>query len=434
MPVSAKIWRPSPSAAEDEHTFEVEGQDATLKIWGEDVLKTVEAELAHLDGELRQLNLDIHGHPELKFEEHYAHDALTRFMREHGFEVEEHFHLPTAWRATYSYGQGGRTLGVNSEMDALPGIGHACGHNLIATAGVAVALAAAKAIQVHDIPGKVVLLGTPAEEGGSGKELLLRAGAFGGMDVCVMCHPAPGPVNGASLSSCLAVERLVTEYHGATTHAALSPWEGRNAQDAAVTAYTSMSMLRQQVKPSHRIHGIIEGRDWAPNVIPDYAKLTIYSRAPSKAEVAELAPRVKSCCAAGALASGTDAKYTSPSPPTFDLRQNAALGNVFADIFRKHYGPIDRVFGISNASTDFGNVTYALPGLHPGFSIPTEPLGSNHTASFTRMAATPEAHAATIRIAGALAVTGVRVLKDDAFYVDVLKTFEEDKKKRDLLG
>lgn len=104
-----------------------------------------------------------------------------------------------------------------------------------------------------------------------------------------------------------------------------------------------------------------------PPVIPDYAKLTVYSRAPSKAEVAKLAPRVKSCCAAGALASGTQAEFSSPSPSTFDLRQNVALGDAFADVFRKHYGPIDRIFGIAQASTDFGNISYALPGLHPGF-------------------------------------------------------------------
>lgn len=137
-------------------------------------------------------------------------------MEQQGFQVERHYKLETAWIATFTNGTGGRTIGVNSEMDALPGVGHACGHNLIAIAGVAVACAVKEVLVKHDISGKVVLLGTPGEEGGGGKVILLEKGAYEGMDVCVMCHPAPGPARSASLSSCLAIQRLIVEYHGHT--------------------------------------------------------------------------------------------------------------------------------------------------------------------------------------------------------------------------
>ncbi|KAI0321513.1 hypothetical protein OF83DRAFT_1051107, partial [Amylostereum chailletii] len=345
------------------------------------------------------------------------------FMKKRGWDVQEHFHLKTAWIATFTNGSGGRTLGVNSEMDALPGIGHACGHNLIAISGVAVALAVKAALLKHDIPGKVPLLGTPAEEGGSGKAILLEAGAYEGMDACLMqcyrSHPAPGPIHGASLSSCLALERVTVEYHGHTAHAALAPWEGQNALDAAVSAYSSIGLLRQQIKPSHRVHGIIEGKNWAPNIIPDYSKMTLYTRAPTRAEVQLLEPRVRACVEAAALATACTCNITPPGKPTYDLRQNKALGDTFAETFRSKYGPIDYEFGIASASTDFGNITYALPSLHPGFSIPTQPNGGNHTVAFTEAAATPEAHKACLNVSKALALAGLRVLADDDFFSKV---------------
>jgi len=152
----------------------------------------------------------------------------------------------------------------------------------------------------------------------------------------------------------------------------------------------------------------------------------VYARAPTRAEVAQLAPRVRACCAAAATATGCDAAYSVPSPATHDLRQNAALADTFARVFRKHYGPIDHEWGIKSASTDFGNVTYALPSIHPGFSIPTEPNGGNHTVAFTRAVATPAAHAACVRVAQALAVTGARVLADDVYFAEVQRAFRED--------
>ncbi|EDR10639.1 uncharacterized protein LACBIDRAFT_317321 [Laccaria bicolor S238N-H82] len=414
-----EVWRP------DDNAQPKPRRPGSSDIYRPDVLETIESTIKDLDAELRALSLDIHAHPELRFEEYHAHDAYTEFMTKHGWEVTKQFHLPTAWQATFAHGSGGRTIGINSEMDALEGIGHACGHNLIGISGVAVALAIRAALEKHDIPGKIVLLGTPAEEGGSGKVILLEKGAYKGMDACLMCHPAPGPVGSVSLSSCLALQRLIVEYRGHTAHAALSPWEGKNALDAAVLGYNNISALRQQLKPTHRVHGIFEGKDWVANIIPDYAKFICYVRAPTREEMQETLKRVTPCFEAAGLATGCEVSIEYLGA-TFDLRQNKALGDEVANVILNKYGSIDYEWGIKSASTDFGNVTYALPALHPGFAIPTVKNGGNHTSAFAESAATITSHNACLDVSKALASTGVRVLADDEFFAKVVKTFKED--------
>ncbi|THV05672.1 hypothetical protein K435DRAFT_773632 [Dendrothele bispora CBS 962.96] len=388
--------------------------------------------MEEMSDELRSLSLDIHSHPELRFEETHAHDVMTEFVRKHGFEVQEHYLLDTAWLATFKHGSGGRTIGVNSEMDALEGIGHACGHNLIGISGIAVACAMKAAMEQFDISGTIQLLGTPGEEGGSGKVKLLDKGAYKDMDICLMCHPAPGPRGSVSFTSCLALQRIAVEYFGHTAHAALSPWEGINALDAAVLAYNNVSALRQQLKPTVRVHGIFEGKDWATNIIPDYAKYLCYVRAPTRKEQEAAMERVMPCFEAAALATGCKFKVTIYGQ-TYDLRQNKALGDEVAHIVQSRYGDIDNVYGIASASTDFGNVTYELPALHPGYAIPTVPNGGNHTSAFTKAAATIEAHNATLDVSKALAAAGIRTLLDDEFFSEIKKTFEEDKALREMV-
>ncbi|KAL1709444.1 hypothetical protein EV121DRAFT_194702 [Schizophyllum commune] len=403
------LWRP-----EDTERAIPSLPGAADGVWRSDILDAIEETIAEMDEELRALSLNIHDHPELMFEEHRTHDLLTNFFEKKGFTVTRHYILETGWQAVWEHGEGGRTIGVNCEMDALRGIGHACGHNLIAIAGVAVACAVKAALARFDIKGKVVVLGTPAEEGGGGKVIMLKHGAYKGMSACLMCHPAPGPKGSVSLTSCLAIQHVEVEYFGHTAHAALSPWEGRNALDAAVLAYNNISALRQQLKPTYRVHGVFEGRDWAVNVIPSYAKYTVAMRTPTLAELKPLVDRVIPCLEAAAMAAGVKYKINTLGE-TFDLRQNTALGADVADTVRRRYGAIDYEYGIKSASTDFGNVTYALPALHPGFAIPTVPGGGNHTPEFTAAAATPEAHAACLDVSKALALTGVRVVADEVF-------------------
>ncbi|KAI0795524.1 aminoacylase 1-like protein 2 [Abortiporus biennis] len=399
-------------------------------IYKPDIFETIVSSIEGLSDKLRALSLDIHAHPELKYEEFRTHDVLTHFLENEGWEVTRHHHLQTAWVAKFHHGSGGRTIGVNSEMDALPGVGHACGHNLIAIAGVAVASALREVLKKYNINGSIVLLGTPAEEGGGGKVQLLDAGAYNEMDICLMCHPAPGPPHSGSLSASLALSRTEVQYYGHTAHAALSPWEGRNALDAAVSAYTNISLLRQQLKPTNRVHGIIEGKDWAPNIIPDYSKMVSYVRGLSRVDVEAAVPRVHACFEAAAKATGCEVNIREYDK-ILEIRQNKALGEEFADVFSSNFGPIDYVWGISSASTDFGNVTYALPSLHPGFGIPTVPNGGNHTRQFAESAKGIPAHKACLNVSKALAAVGARVLTDDEYFAKVVNTFEEDKMARE---
>ncbi|KAF7970951.1 hypothetical protein HWV62_22531 [Athelia sp. TMB] len=396
------------------------------KLWLEaEVMLTVEDSIERLDPELRKLSLAIHDHPELGFQERFAHDKLTDFMEKNGFVVTRHYlGLETAWRAEFTNGKGGRVIGVNSEMDALPGVGHGCGHNLIAIAGAGVAVGIQAALRKHDLPGKVILLGTPAEEEGGGKILLLKRGGYNEMDICVMCHPSQ-QTSDAEFPSTLALEHITVEYTGRTAHAAAAPWEGQNALDAAFLAYSSISVLRQQIKPDHRIHGIVEGKNWEPNVIPDYAKMRWIIRAPTWAEVVELRARVIACFEAAALATSCKARIGLEDKGYYDLRHNDVLAHDFANVLDSRYGLSTNDGGATGASTDFGNVTYEMPSIHPVFAIPS-PSGGNHTAAFAEAARTPEAHKACIAITKGLAITGLRALQDKEFFEQV--TFQSSRR------
>ncbi|KAI5895340.1 amidohydrolase [Schizophyllum commune H4-8] len=381
-------------------------------------VQTVNDVLDGLDSELRELSLQIHSHPELGYKERFAHDTLTTFMAKHGFTVTKHYlGLDTAWRAEYTHIGGGRVLGINAEMDALP-LGHACGHNLIAMSGAGVAVAVKSALETHNLPGKIVILGTPADfslyvagrrrhvrAGGGGKVLLLERGAYEGMDACIMSHPTVGPPHTANVGSTNARFGFQVDYEGHSAHAAASPWEGTNALDAAFMAYAGVSALRQQMKPTYRVHGIIVGREeWTPNVIPDHATMRWNVRAPTKEEASDLAERVKNCFHGAALATGC--KITIKE----DIPLYLWTGDAFTEIAQQYYGLAVGTQSTS-ASTDFGNISQALPGLHPTYAIPAE--RGNHTPEFAEAAATPAAHAAAMRITKALAVFGVKFLQKE---------------------
>ncbi|KAI9463898.1 hypothetical protein HD554DRAFT_2123676 [Boletus coccyginus] len=417
-------------------------------VYRPDILAVIEQTIDSLRPQLRELSDKIHAHPELGFRERYAHDVYTEFLEARGWDVQKHYLLETAWVATYTHGQGGRVLGINSEMDALAGIGHGCGHNLVGIAGVAVACAAKATMQQLNIDGKVILLGTPAEDSGrgSGKVQLWDKGAYEEMSVCLICHPAPGPPYSISLSSSLAVAAWRVEYTGKTAHAGLSPWEGENALDAAVLAYMNIGLLRQQIKPTHRTHGIFRGKNWAPNVlvlvtrilpmgIVDKHRQRWFVRTPLTKELYDTAARVKACFQAAATATGTTVAFGGDSE-TNELAQNKALGGELADVVRKRYGDIDYEWGFSGASTRFPmyacisvfhmlstDVVSVMPALHPGFSIPTVPGGGNHTSEFAAAAATDTAHEACYTASKALAHVGMRVITDEEFFAQVGRSF-----------
>lgn len=264
--------------------------------------------------ELKAVNHTIHDNPELGYKEIIAHDTITTFLEAQGFNVTRHaYGLDTAFEA--ELGEGGRLVIFCAEYDALPDIGHACGHNLIATASIASFVALAEVVKKTGIKGRVRILGTPAEEGGAGKVKLLEAGAFSGdVAAAIMMHPTanhsfpPGYIALAGVKF-IASLKFRVEFHGRTAHAGGEPWQGLNAVDAAVSAYTSISMLRQHIHPDERIHGVIEDGGNVPNVIPDYSRVNYYIRSPTNERAHLLLARVMACFEAAAKATGCTLTY-----------------------------------------------------------------------------------------------------------------------------
>ncbi|KAL2167464.1 hypothetical protein VTG60DRAFT_1215 [Thermothelomyces hinnuleus] len=262
---------------------------------------------------LCKLNQFLHENPELAFKEYKAHQALTDFLRSR----EEKWHitpsacgLETAWIAVHDSGRNGPVVSFNVEMDALPKLGHACGHNLIATASMAAGLATAELMKRHNIPGKVILFGTPGEEGlGGGKIQLLKRGAYRGVDISLISHP--GILNNSPLVRTTAFARLEVEYFGRAAHGAKNPWMGINALDALVVSYNAVSALRQQTKPGDVIGvAITNGGEQATNVIHAYAACVCMIHATTSSRLAELQEKVSSCFRAGAIATGATVNIT----------------------------------------------------------------------------------------------------------------------------
>lgn len=354
--------------------------------------------------ELRAISLSIHGKPELNFEEHHAHAELTGYLEGNGWEVERGaYGMPTAFRAVA--GSGGPTVAVICEYDALPGIGHACGHNLIAVAGLATGMALKQSLGEGE--GTVVVLGSPAEEGGGGKILLIERGAFNGVDFAMMAHPAPRE---SAWMNVLAIEHLLVEYRGTNAHAAAAPWEGVNALDAVIMGFNAISAMRQQMLPTDRVHGVITHGGLKPNIIPDYTAAEFYVRARNAKELEVLHKKVVGCLEGAATSTGCTVNFPSSADqrPYRDMVANDTL----AEIYRDHLNGFDvrtpdkaAVLSGPGGSTDMGDVSYVVPSIHPMFAIPT--TSGNHTPGFTEAAATPEAHRCAMRAATCMALTAL---------------------------
>lgn len=338
--------------------------------------------------------------PELAFEERRAHDLLCRTLSEVGLETEPHaYGLETAFQA--SAGTEGPEIAVICEYDALPGIGHACGHNVIAAAGLGAGLAAAS--MAAELGGRVRILGTPAEEGGGGKVFMLREGAFEGLDAAMMIHPADH--NLPTLTT-LAVHCLKVHYTGVASHAAAAPHLGRNALDAAVLGYMNVAALRQHIRSDERVHGVFLNAGEAPNIVPMAASAHWFVRAATTQQLEELKARVVDCLAAGALAAGCvmDIEWLDPAYSEMSdndrllsrYQENAELlGRPFAD---------PEVVGYVMGSTDMGNVSQVLPTIHPLIAVAPEGV-SIHTPEFAAFACSDAGDRAVIDGATALAAT-----------------------------
>ncbi|KAM0418736.1 hypothetical protein ACHAPT_012334 [Fusarium lateritium] len=411
----------------------------TVKITSNPDLDEVRQVIANyiqgLADDLWTLNRQIHDEPEIAFQEFKAQQHISSLLQSQGHRVQQGaYNLLTAFES--KHGNGGRCVNFNAEYDALPGLGHACGHNLIATAGVVAYLALSFVLDRYGIEGRTQLLGTPAEEDGGGKILLLDAGAYKDADVSLMIHPMieaeyrhQGTFGSAGPSS-IAVTDLIAEYQGSSAHAAANPWCGVNALDALVASYNNVSMLRQQIKPDERIHGCIMQAPRFTNAIPDSTTVKYTVRSANIESLNKLTRRVRSCIEAGATATGCEVT-TKEELAYADLWVNQPLCSMFKKQMDTLGVPISmpgkgETIG---GSTDMGNVSQAVPGLHAIIGIPAPPGSSMHNRSFAEAAGTLEAHRRILEAAKAMAVTGWSILVDDGLFAQIRKDFQLSKSK-----
>ncbi|MBK80431.1 MAG: amidohydrolase [Gammaproteobacteria bacterium] len=372
-----------------------------------------------LSDDLLSVSHAIHARPELAFQERFACELLCDTVARFGVEARRGvYSLETAFEADVTSGAG-PTVAVLAEYDALPGIGHACGHNLIATA----ALGAALGLQAvaDTLPGRVRLLGTPAEEKGGGKELMARAGAFDGIDAALMIHPA-----GVNLTAmpCICVAEVSVVYHGRSAHASAMPHKGINALDGLLLAYQAISNLRQHIRNRERIHGIVTEGGQAPNIVPDRAAGEFYVRAANEKDLAALKPRVQACFEAGAKGSGCEVEVRWADVDYLDLNTNAPL----AATFQRHGESLGREFLPAEAlggagSTDMGNVSYRTPSIHPMLAC-APPNVVIHNPEFARWAGSETGDLAALDGARALALTAADYLLDPALQAETRRAFE----------
>lgn len=390
-------------------------------------LATIVEELAP---QLIALAKDLHDHPETAFDEHRSVAALVSLLNEHGIDAKaDVFGVETAAVADLpgdAPDASSRRVAILSEYDALPGIGHACGHNVIAASGVGAFLALAQLRQRHPeaIPGRVRWLGTPAEEGHTGKEYMARGGAFEGLDAAIMIHPYGYDVTDQVW---LGRRTLNVTFHGQPAHASAQPFMGVNALDAASIAYQGIGLLRQQMLPVDRVHTMMsEGGDRA-SIIVERAQLKMYVRSKYPDTLRDLSQRVENVCRGAALMTGCRVDIDwDEHPPSLPVRSNKELEARFAAAMvdrGRRILPGGVLPETIAASTDFGNVSYRVPGIHPLVKISDESVAL-HTAEFAQAAASPAAETAISDASFALAATALDFLSDDELAQAVAEEFE----------
>ena len=372
--------------------------------------------------ELFGIALDIHAHPELNYQEFHAAKLLSDTLEAHDFAVERGIGgVETAFRATLEGGAGdGPTVAVLAEYDALPEIGHGCGHNLIAMAGLGAGLGVQA--NMKDLPGRLVIIGTPAEEGGGGKIKLLDAGVFDGVDICLSSHPSSNrtiipqdiPMD-ESWSLAMVGFRYI--YHGKAAHAAAAPEEGINALNSLIHLFTGIDALRQHLREDTRIHGIITDGGLAPNVVPEFAAANFMLRCRDRNYLSDvIVGKVLKIAEGAALITGA----TLEVEPYYPFYENVLPNGVLAENFRANAEAvgmrIDAPTGGrrgSGASTDFGNVSQVLPSLELRYAVSETPVPS-HSRQMTETAITETALSSALNVAKVLSLTASDFLRDPA--------------------
>jgi amidohydrolase len=357
---------------------------------------------------LLDLSHRIHAHPELGFEEERAAGWLADSLDAAGFTVERGIcELPTAFIARA--GSGPLHVAICAEYDALPGIGHACGHNVIAASAVGAAIGAARV--ADDVGLTISVIGTPAEEGGAGKVLLLDRGAFAGVHMAMMVHPAPLDIVAAPF---LAAQQFQVRYTGRAAHASAFPELGINAGDALTIAQTAIGCLRQHLRQTDRVHGIVTRGGDAANIVPADTRATYMVRARTLGDLDDVRTKVLHCFEAGALATGAVLSVRDDHPAYAEVHHDAELGAVYrrnAEALGRSFPDLGALAERSSGSTDMGNVSLAIPSIHPLIGIDSLPA-VNHQPEFAAHCATPAADHALYDGAVAMAWTAVDLATD----------------------
>jgi amidohydrolase len=377
---------------------------------GEDLKQAACALIDDIADQLIAASHRIHAHPELNFAEFIAHETLTGILEDRGLPVERSaYGIDTAFDC--AVGEGGPTIAVLCEYDALPGIGHACGHNVIATAGLGAGIAAAAL--ANEAGGRVRVMGTPAEEGGGGKIAMARQGAFDTVDASMMVHPADADL---VRMDCVALQELTISYQGKAAHAAAAPWEGRNALDAAVLGYMNVAALRQHIRPNERIHGVFRKGGDKANIVPAETSMEWIVRSGTIASLQPLKDRVLTCLESAAAACGCTADHQWHQHTYSDMIDNEPMVAAYAanalSLGRQLADPQTtgkRVVG----STDMGNVSYLVPSIHPMIQVAPDGVAI-HTVEFAEWAGGERGDRAVLDGAKAMAMTVIDMWTDAA--------------------
>ena len=367
--------------------------------------------------ELIELSLRIHANPELGFKEEKALNWITSYLAGKGFQIEKGIgSLPTAFKSVY--GNGEPVIALLAEYDALPEVGHACGHNIIAAAAVGAGVAC-KSI-IDNCGGTITIFGTPAEELFGGKVIMLQEGLFDGVDVAMMVHA--GTRNRATIQA-LACVGLEIEFFGKAAHAAAHPEEGVNALETMILAFNAINSLRQHIKDNSRVHGIITHGGEAANVVPAYSAAKLLVRASNSVYLEELKQKVLNCFSGASLATGAQLEYKWGEIVYAPMNNNLTLARLFSlnlESLGRKVKPLDDRSGFG--STDMGNISQIMPAIHPSVAI-AEPGISLHSTDFALAAASEAGHQGLLDAAKALAMTVADVLSEPGVLDNVKEEF-----------
>ena len=391
------------------------------------ILPELRATIETEHNELVETAKTIWANPELAFKEVKASNLLVGLLKKYGFKVEfPYAGMETAFRAEFTQGQGGATFALAAEYDALAGIGHACGHNTSGVATVAAALAAKTYMQKHDVPGNLVVLGTPGEEGGGGKVLMLKnADCLKNVDAVMMSHAIGGQTKRDA--GCTGIRRFEVIFHGLAAHAAGSPEKGLNALDAQILLFNAIGLYRQQMDRDALIHGVIlEGGD-AANIIPDHTLSRIYIRSQKEEIIDKVYDRFAKMVEGAGLMTGCTSEIKQYSIPYKARKPNSLLNELFIEGARALDMNVTDELPHGRGSSDFGDFSHAAPGAHPYFSIcaPGLPTAPGHSELMKKYANSDYGYGSMLNAGAVLAMCALKVFADPEFRAAVRAEFDK---------